>query len=100
MEENKTAEEIKASIEEVDGMEKECTEMTEIKRGTEKPKYDDRMSMQSESRMAATTASTNVKEFDKNTTTMNRKDAETIVVNVITEKSKGTVSVTIKEEQV
>ena len=73
--------------------------MTEIKRGTERPKsFDELKSLQSESRL--TSAATNDNGVAGGTTVNSRKDAETIVVNVITENTKGPVSVTIKEEQV
>ena len=97
MEENKRAEEERISIEKDNGsIGKECTEMTEFKNGIDKSKYDSSNSInQSKSITLKST-----KELENNSTAISRKDAETIVVNVITEKSKSSTSVNFKEEQV
>ena len=97
MEENKRAEEERISIEKDSGsIGKECTEMTEFKNGIDKSKYDSSNSInQSKSITLKST-----KELENNSTAISRKDAETIVVNVITEKSKSSTSVNFKEEQV
>ena len=97
MEENKRAEEERISIEKDNGsIGKECTEMTEFKNGIDKSKYDSTNSInQSKSITLKST-----KELENNSAAISRKDAETIVVNVITEKSKSSTSVNFKEEQV
>lgn len=95
MEENKRAEEERISIEKDGSIGNECTEMTELKNGIEKSKYDSASSI-NQSKVAIKS----IKELDNNSTAISRKDAETIVVNVITEKSKSSASVNFKEEQV
>jgi hypothetical protein len=95
MEENKRAEEERISVEKEGSIGKECTEMTELKNGIEKSKYDSASSIKQ-----SKTTVTSTKELENNSTAKSRKDAETIVVNVITEKSKSSASVNFKEEQV
>ena len=98
MEENKRAEEERISIEKDSGsIGKECTEMTEFKNGIDKSKIYDSSNSINQSK-SLTVKST--KELENNSTAISRKDAETIVVNVITEKSKSSASVNFKEEQV
>lgn len=92
MEENKRAEEERISIEKEGSIGNECTEMTELKNGIEKSKYDSATSI-NQSKVAIKST----KDLENNSTTIN---AETIVVNVITEKSKSSASVNFKEEQV
>ena len=96
MEENNKREEEKRASIETEEAENECTEMAEIKRGTDNPIHEGKTTTESESRMTLT----NGKELERNMMAPNRKDAETIVVNVITETTKGSLSVSIKEEQV
>jgi len=95
MEENKRAEEERISVEKDGSIGNECTEMTELKNGIEKSKYDSASSI-NQSKVAIKST----KELDNNSTAISRKDAEIIVVNVITEKSKSSASVNFKEEQV
>ena len=96
MEENKRLEEERISIEKGGSIGNECTEMTELKNEIEKSKYDSSSSI-NQSNINVTTS----KEMKNNSSVINRKDAETIVVNVITEKtSKSSASVNFKEEQV
>ena len=95
MEENKKEEEERISIEKESSIGKECTEMTELKTGIEISRYDSSTSI-NKSNLAVKTP----KELENNSATINRKDAETIVVNVITEKTKSSASVNFKEEQV
>ena len=95
MEENKKEEEERISIEKESSIGKECTEMTELKTGIEISRYDSSTSI-NKSKLAVKTP----KELENNSATINRKDAETIVVNVITEKTKSSASVNFKEEQV
>jgi len=97
MEENKRAEEERISIEKDNGsIGKECTEMTEFKNGIDKSKYDSSNSINQSKSLTVKSS----KEMENNTAAISRKDAETIVVNVITEKSKSSTSVNFKEEQV
>lgn len=95
IEENKKEEEERISIEKESSIGKECTEMTELKTGIEISRYDSSTSI-NKSKLAVKTP----KELENNSATINRKDAETIVVNVITEKTKSSASVNFKEEQV
>ena len=95
MEESKKEEEERISIEKESSIGKECTEMTELKTGIEISRYDSSTSI-NKSKLAVKTP----KELENNSATINRKDAETIVVNVITEKTKSSASVNFKEEQV
>ena len=95
IEENKKEEEERISIEKEGSIGKECTEMTELKTGIEISRYDSSTSI-NKSKLAVKTP----KELENNSATINRKDAETIVVNVITEKTKSSASVNFKEEQV
>ena len=95
IEENKKEEEERISVEKESSIGKECTEMTELKTGIEISRYDSSTSI-NKSKLAVKTP----KELENNSATINRKDAETIVVNVITEKTKSSASVNFKEEQV
>ena len=70
--------------------------MTEFKNGIDKSKYDSSNSINQSKSLTVKSS----KEMENNTSAISRKDAETIVVNVITEKSKSSTSVNFKEEQV